>query len=57
MSLLVLLITVVVAFALSNLVDVFPGLLWDWIVYPRWLIWGVALVVLAWGIGSPPADP
>ncbi|MEL6901755.1 MAG: hypothetical protein AAFP07_12445 [Cyanobacteria bacterium J06606_4] len=56
MSLLVLLITVVIAFVLSNLVDVFPGLLWGWLVFPKWLIWGALLAVLAWGMGSPPAE-
>ncbi|EDX85054.1 hypothetical protein S7335_2753 [Synechococcus sp. PCC 7335] len=48
MSLIVLMLVTVIAWWLSLFVDAFPGLLWDWIYWPRWIIWIVLLSLVAW---------
>ncbi|MEO1620116.1 MAG: hypothetical protein AAFU53_03680 [Cyanobacteria bacterium J06632_3] len=50
MSLIVLLITVVVAFLFSLGIDTLPGILWGWLNFPTWLFWGVLLILIAWCI-------
>ena len=52
MSLIVLLLTVTVAFFLSELADFFPGVLWGWLHLPTWLMWGTLLVLVAWCMGD-----
>ncbi|MBE9064720.1 hypothetical protein [cf. Phormidesmis sp. LEGE 11477] len=48
MSLIVLLLVTVVAWCLSLSFDFFPGVLWSWIYWPRWVGWIVLLSFLAW---------
>jgi len=52
MSLIVLLLTMTVALWLSELMDAFPALLWNWIYWPQWMAWIVLISLLAWGMGD-----
>ncbi|MEL6554011.1 MAG: hypothetical protein AAFQ63_11195 [Cyanobacteria bacterium J06621_11] len=52
MSLITLLLTVFAMLLLSNFMDTFPGVLWGWLHWPRWLLWGLALCVFAWCTGD-----
>ncbi|MEL7223772.1 MAG: hypothetical protein AAGL17_02660 [Cyanobacteria bacterium J06576_12] len=60
MSLIVLLVTIVVSLATSNLMDAFPGILWGWIPFlPSGLQWGwwiLLLVFFAWCLNEQPAE-
>jgi len=57
MNLIALLLTVCVAWLLSNAMDTFPGVLWGWIHWPQWMLWVLLLSVFAWGLddGQPPS--
>ena len=52
MSLITLLLTVVVAFFLSDVADAFPQILWGWIHLPSWLLWIGIVSIVAWCMGS-----
>ena len=47
-SIVALLVTVWVAFALSGAADAFPQVLWGWIHLPGWLGWFPLLAIVAW---------
>jgi hypothetical protein len=50
MPIIVLLLAVVAALALSITAEAFPHILWGWIYWPRWLLWPLLLALLAWCI-------
>ncbi|MEM6449288.1 MAG: hypothetical protein AAF703_03140 [Cyanobacteria bacterium P01_D01_bin.105] len=55
MPLITLLLTVIVAFFLSDVADAFPQILWGWVHWPSWLLWLGVVGIVAWCIGSDPA--
>ncbi|MGB3573432.1 MAG: hypothetical protein WA783_06220 [Phormidesmis sp.] len=57
MNLIALCLTVCIAWLLSNVMDIFPGVLWGWIHWPQWILWVLLLSVFAWGLddGQPPS--
>ena len=48
MSLVTLLLTVFIAFFLSDVADAFPQVLWGWIYMPSWLLWIGIVGLVAW---------
>lgn len=56
MSLISLLLVIVMAFLLSNSMDAFPGVLWGWVHWPQWLLWGGLLALVTWCIGDQKSD-
>jgi len=48
MSLLVLIATMLIALVLSDFLDLFPGVLWNFFHWPKWLALPVVLLLLAW---------
>ncbi len=50
MAIVVLLMTIVVAFGLSEFADLFPEVLWGWIHGGNWLLWATVLALVSWGM-------
>lgn len=50
MSIVTLLITIWLAWALSMVADTPPGL--DWVRLPNWILWGGAIALIAWCMDS-----
>ena len=55
-SVIVLIVTVWVAFALSIAADTLPAL--GWLRFPHWMMWGGAIALIAWCMdsGESPMD-
>ena len=50
MSIVLLVLAVVVAFAFSVATEAVPQVLWLWTYLPRWLLWPLILIAIAWCI-------
>lgn len=50
MSIVTLLITISIAWALSMVADTLPGL--NWVRLPNWILWGIAIALIAWCMDS-----
>ena len=48
MSIFTLLLTIILAFLLSEFADAFPQILWGWVHLPKWLLGLGILGLVAW---------